>query len=479
MPGPGPSTTVIVPVPPLVTYRNVPLSMNWWVNISPLRRPVARPGLEIVRDHPLRARIFRALGLFDVYGSWWFTLAYVLLLVSLAACLGPRTRALVRGLRRPPQPSRDLDGMRHYASGLVRGTPEEAVARASGVLRRRRFRVAAEDRSVAADKGGAREVGSLAFHWSFFLLLLGVVLGKGFGFTGQATIVEGDTWTEAHAGYDLPPRQGRFFAESMHRGFQVHVRDFEVTYREGGLPADFVSRVDVLEEGEVVGRKEIRVNDPLRHLGVKLYQSGFGWAPVIEVRHDGEPLASGPVVFVSDAPQDRRLPWRGVVKLPSLRPQVGIELQLLPDVAAFAEGLPMLEARSPFLTYTAWRGDLRLTSAQSVFDLDTEGMQRWEEGGVGLGETAELPGGLEISFPELREYTQLFVARDPGTGIVLAAAIVMLAGLIPALFSSRRRVWVRAEANGEGTRLEVAGFALQRKDAFDEEFRRLSAELVQ
>ncbi len=26
------------------------------------------------RDHPLRAEIFNQLGLFDVYGSWWFTL---------------------------------------------------------------------------------------------------------------------------------------------------------------------------------------------------------------------------------------------------------------------------------------------------------------------------------------------------------------------------------------------------------------------
>src|SRR3970282_605207 len=37
------------------------------------------------RDHPLRAKIFNQLGLFDVFGSWWFTLIYTLLLISLAA----------------------------------------------------------------------------------------------------------------------------------------------------------------------------------------------------------------------------------------------------------------------------------------------------------------------------------------------------------------------------------------------------------
>src|ERR671919_528752 len=46
----------------------------------------------LYRDRPLLARVYEALGLFDVYGSWWFTLLYVLLLVSLASCLVPRSR---------------------------------------------------------------------------------------------------------------------------------------------------------------------------------------------------------------------------------------------------------------------------------------------------------------------------------------------------------------------------------------------------
>src|ERR671925_1547914 len=59
------------------------------------------------RDHPLLARLYESAGLFDVYGSWWFTLAYVLLLVSLASCLIPRTRGLIRSFRQRPQPARE------------------------------------------------------------------------------------------------------------------------------------------------------------------------------------------------------------------------------------------------------------------------------------------------------------------------------------------------------------------------------------
>jgi cytochrome c biogenesis protein len=430
-------------------------------------------------DRPLLARLYQRLGLFDVYGSWWFTLVYVLLLISLASCLIPRTRLLLRGLRQRPPPMRDLGGLVLFAEAVVPERPASALDRSRAVLRRRRFRVAEAAPGLAAEKGGAREWGSLLFHWSLFVLLIGVVVGKGFGLTGVATVVEGDTWSEVHAAYDFPPDEGRFFTEPMHRAFRVEVLDFDATYRRSGLPRDFVSRVRVTgSDGAALGMQDIRVNQPLSVDGVKLYQQGYGWAPFIEVRRDGRLLVSEPVVFVTDDPNDQRVPWRGVIKLPSVRPQVGLAFRLLPDPRAAVVGAPMLEARDPFLTFTAWRGDLRLTEAQSVFRLDTAGLERFAEGGIGLGETRRLPGGIDITFRDLREYTQLLVKRDPGTWIMLLAAALIVAGLLPALYSSRRRVWVRAvPADGEGTLLQVGGFALQRKAAFDDEFAEISGEL--
>jgi cytochrome c biogenesis protein len=432
-------------------------------------------------DHPLLARVYESVGLFDVYGSWWFTLAYLLLLVSLASCLIPRTRGLVRSLRQRPQPARELESLRHFVAATVPGPPEDAIERARRLFRRRWYRVSprnGNEQGLAAEKGLAREVGSLLFHSAFFLLLVGVVYGKGFGFAGEVTVVEGGVFTEAHANYDVPPVEGRFFSEGMHRGFQVRVRDFDVRYRRSGLPRDFVSRVEVGEGARTVRTDEIRVNHPLVHDGVKVYQSGYGWAPIIEVRQDGRLLAGGPVVFVTDGSQDQRRAWRGVVKLPSIRPQVGLEFRLLPDPQSFVLGAPMLEARNPFLGFTAYRGDLRLTAAQNVFTLDKQGLQVWKEGGLGLGQRARLPDGLEISFPELRQYTQFRVARDPGTGIVLAAALLVLVGLIPALYSSRRKLWVRAVPDGDDTLVQLGGVALQRRAAFEDEFRRLARELV-
>ena len=57
--------------------------------------------------------------------------------------------------------------------------------------------------------------------------------------------------------------------------------------------------------------------------------------------------------------------------------------------------------------------------------------------------------------------------------IVLIAAILILLGLLPALYTSRRKVWVRAEPSDDGAVLKVGGFALQRKPQFEDEFAKL------
>ena len=95
------------------------------------------------------------------------------------------------------------------------------------------FRVARDDDgrpALAAEKGALREVGSLLFHWAFLLIVIGVIYGKGTGFTGRAVVVEGKTWIDAQANYDGQLRTGRFFNGDF-TGVGLHLRGFEDTYR--------------------------------------------------------------------------------------------------------------------------------------------------------------------------------------------------------------------------------------------------------
>jgi cytochrome c biogenesis protein len=428
--------------------------------------------LEWIRSHLTWAPVAERLGLFDVYGSWWFMAIYGALLVSLVGCLLPRYRAFARRWRSRPRTAGPLDGLPLYRRRAVAAAPEEVLARAERLLRRRRFRCVRADGTVAGEKGHARELGSIVFHTAFLVLLVGVAVGKGFGFSGQVAVVEGEAFTETHVAYDQI-REGRFFGE-RHRGFTIRLDDFDVSFHPNGVPRDFVSRVTLVEEGRPPRRTRIRVNEPLVHRGVSVFQLAWGWAPRVVVSQNGRVLADAPVIVLSD---ERTGSYRGVVKVPQTTPtQLGLELFFYNDLAVAPNDVPFNRSplpRRPVLFFQAFRGDLGLDRPQSVYVLDRSRLVPTEVGGVGLGGSFDLGDGITVSFPELRQYSVFQVASDPGAPVALAAAVLTLVGLIPALYSSRRRVWVRAAPDAAGARLEVAGQALQRSAAFEEEFEAL------
>jgi cytochrome c biogenesis protein len=446
-------------------------------------------------DHAFWGAFFDRAGLFDVFGSWWFVLLTTLLFVSLVACLVPRTRALARALRTPPVQAREIDALPRYAEVRSATGPEAAIAVARRTLRRRRYRVALDPSrpALAAEKGIAREVGSLAFHWAFILLLAGVMYGKGTGFSGLIAVVEGQTWIDAEANYDGTIRAGRFF--DGFTGVGLRLREFGSEFLQTGQPMDFVSRVDLLDaDGNVLRQEDIRVNHPAKIEGLWIYQSSFGWAPVIEIADDGEVVSSGPVVMDRDpAPEgivEFAMPWRGVVKLPGAGEggvDRAVELELWPDSRAFtallAGGEPqaMLVEFDPVIRFTVWEGVL---TDLATTRLDTASLEEVSSGIVGAGRTSDLAdgqalpagdvgSGSTISFPSLRQYSVFQVGRDAGVPLVLAAAILILVGLLPALYSSRRKLWVRADPADEGAVLRIGGLAMQRKPQFEEEFARL------
>jgi cytochrome c biogenesis protein len=453
--------------------------------------------VEYQTAHPFWGAFLERAGLFDVFGSWWFVLITVLLFVSLVACLVPRTRSVVRAIRSRPVQAREIDAFPQHHLVSVTSGPDDAIDAARRVLRRRWYRVSRDpdQPAVAAEKGLAREAGSLLFHWAFILILVGVIFGKGTGYSGYALIVEGDTWYDAAANYDGQIRTGRFF-DGDFTGTGIELQDFGSAYRQTGQPMDFVSRVTLLQpDGSPIRQQDIRVNHPAEVNGLRIFQVNFGWAPHVTIRDPGGVVFDDEVVMdrvpAPDGVPELAMPWRGVVKLPGVGADgkdVAIELQLWPDGEAYTNflvtGQPtaMLRANHPVLRYSVWQG--RLTDLAND-RLDTSLMRRTAKGLVGEGFSGDLTNGRQLApgdagsgstlaFQGLRQYSVFQVGRDAGVPIVLLAAILILVGLLPALYTSRRKVWVRATPSDPGSSLEIGGFALQRKPQFEEEFAKLA-----
>lgn len=458
-----------VPQEPLV-----PQTVAQW------REGAAGPG-------PAIAAALDWVSLFDVFGSWWFLALTALLFTSLTACLIPRWRAFARVVRRQPPAGRNLERLRHHVAFTTVLPPEEALEHAERVLRARRFRRRRVPASatgsgavqIAAERGHAREGGSLLFHTAFYLLLAGAVIGQVFGFTGQINVPEGQAFADTRLAYDAA-RPGRWFGLDDHRAFVVTLDDFDVTYFDNFVPREYTSRITVSENGIPVREGVVRVNHPFVHRGMKLFQARFGMAPRVVVRV-GDQVRFDEAIML--APIRGTNLWSGTAKLFVADPehQLALDLVLAPD-AQMQDGKPVIgpspEPRNPVLVAELYFGKLGLERPVPASQFDRSAGAAGAPAMLRPGRSASMAGGeVTVEFVDLGYWSGFQVTHAPGRWLLLAAAVLVLVGLLPSLHSYRRRVWVEARAADGGSTVVLAGVALQRKPVFADEFERLSTSL--
>ncbi len=430
-------------------------------------------GVAVFYDNdPELAAVLDAFQLFDVYTSVWFSAIYILLFVSLAGCVLPRTKIHFAALRaKPVQTPTSLKRMPEYLTGTGDSTVLEKSLR---VLKKRGFRVEKQGDSISAEKGYSKETGNLLFHYSLVGVLIAVGAGGGLSFSGQRVLVEGDTFVNNLASYDsFSP--GALFDESQLEPFSLTLDEFDVVYDLAnraniGQPIDFIAAVTADLGGETV-TEEIRVNQPLAASGANVYLTGNGFAPVVTVFDgNGNVTYAGPVVFL---PQDNNMTSLGVIKAPDALPeQLGIIAFFYPTAEKLTTGAYTSiypDPISPLLTMNVYTGDLGLDSGipRNVYALDTTNMELIagrdaEVPAIELevGQSSELPGNMgSVRFDGLLRFASLDVAHNPGGIWVLAFSLLALGSMSVSLMVPRRRVWVRAI---DGGKIEYA--ALSRRD---------------
>jgi len=437
-------------------------------------------------DHPALAPVMDRLGLFDVFGSAWYMAIYLALLGALVACLVPRSRALYRVLRSRPPRGGDLARYRTRAAFDTPASPDQAMAVARRTLRRSRYRLAVHDGGeLAGEKGYLREVSSMLFHVALLVLLVGLAFGKAYGYRGQAAIVEGETWANARVGYDsFSP--GRFFGPERLAPFQLRLDDFTNSFYANNTPRAFVSHLTALDlNGHELQSQRVAPNRPMTVDGVRVFQSDYGYVPVVSVRDakGKELLAPQEVLTLRDPASEVS---NGAVKVTRATPQVGLQvvmftgLRTAPDCPSGLDFCNDPRLSRPVLVVLAYQGDLQADRAQSVFTLDHARLRPLGDRPLllGPGQSGKLANGMVVSFTGLKQYSVFTLARDPGVPVVAVGAALLLCGLVPSLYVTRRRVWVRATPTGPGTtRVELAGLALQGKAAFEGELARLAQQV--
>ncbi|MFV0459785.1 MAG: cytochrome c biogenesis protein ResB [Actinomycetales bacterium] len=431
---------------------------------------------EFIADNPTTSRWLDRLGFFDVYSSPWFSAIYLLLFISLIGCVIPRTRVHLAAMRaRPPRTPARLERLPAYVERGTDLVPQEVSSRAVQVLRRRRYRVDLRaDGSVSAERGYLRETGNLLFHVALLGLLFALAASSLFSYRGQAIITQGQGFANVVSQYDSIDL-GAGVDDNDLQPFRLTLDGLTARFETaaGGnqfaAARDFEATVTVVERPGAEPRHEvIKVNHPLDIDGASVYLQGNGYAPIITVRDGtGRVVSSGPVVFLA---QDAMYTSTGVVKVPDMSPQLGLQGVFLPSmdvrngqaVSVFPDQL------NPRLLLNVWTGDLGLDQGapQSVYRLDTDALTQLQQDGrpytamLAPGDSVTLPDGLgSVTLERVDRFAALQFRTDPARGWALGFAALAMLGLATSLFVPRRRVWVRPVGGQGRTLIQVAALA--------------------
>jgi cytochrome c biogenesis protein len=435
-----------------------------------LQRPASDPDKLARVYSPATLFWLDRLGLTDVFHTWWFLT--LLGLVSLSIILVSVDR-FPNAWRFYARPYRKTDS--HFRSALLNkvelpiNDTEEGLNAAERALRKsgwpvERIADAHVTHSGSPTDAGFASVGSVEpslfserhrfsvmavyiVHASLLLIFTGGIIDGIFGYSGFMALENGQSSNviELRKGgtKQLP------FAVKCNGAGQENYAD--------GSPKRWWSRLGVVENGQQVLAKEIVVNDPLVHEGLRFYQASFG--------------STGKLVALKVAITPQNSDVANETMLPMSQP-----LQLDPNTSVtLAEYIPdffirdnQIFKKSDDPVNPAFR--LQVKNAATG-----EETKLWMFPAYNSAAQGEYTN-YRFDFREMKMgyFTGLEVSHEPGQWLVWAGCLLMGAGLFVAFYMVHMRVWIAAVTDARGNLvLWVGGQSNKNRDRFEQKFKEL------
>ncbi len=372
--------------------------------------------------------ILDALGLFNLYNSWWFRLLLCWLAVSLGVYVFARTERRIHPRRGTLTPTTRPAAARSVSLSSVLSSHqdvEDAARAAEHGLRScgyaiRSARTGSEGVHLLAERNRWHRLANVASHLGMAGMLIAAAVGQLTGWQEPAVAVAEGSHVELGHG----------------SGLSVRVNDFTPSWHTHiDAPRDYVTDLTLLKDGVPVRENFLlRVNAPLSYEGVSIHQAFFG--PAIQLRVRG---AGGETLYHQGLALTRRDPENrpaGSMSLP------GYRLEVL---------APRLDG-----TDTVVRPGTTRIRLYRVAATETEGQLLGEVDAV--RGTPVAAGGLTLLFERETQYSGLHVTKNPAVPYVWGGAGLMLVGMMYVFALPYRQVRVRVEADGVGSTVTlVAG----------------------
>jgi cytochrome c biogenesis protein len=412
-----------------------------------LQRPVTDADKLQAAYSPATLLWLDRLSLTDVFHAWWFLTLLGLLSLSIIFVSVDRFPNAWRFYARP---YRKTDA--HFRAGLPTKVElpiknaADGLNAADRVLQKLHWpveRIAdGNQTSLYSERHRFSVMAVYVIHASLLLIFAGGIIDGLLGYSGYLMLRKGQT------GNIIELRNGQKkvlpFSIKCYEAGQENYAD--------GSPKKWWSKLAVVQDGKEVKAKEIVVNDPLVHRGLRFYQASYGPTGVEGVKVVATPVG-------------------GAAREVTLRLNEPVELDPTTSVT-LAEFIPdffirdnQVFKRSDDVVNPAFR--LQIKKAGS-----DQAATQWifpAYNPVAQGQEADYR--FEYRDMQMGYFTGLEVSHEPGQWLVWAGCILMGVGLFVAFYMVHMRLWVVAVPDAKGKLvLWIGGQANKNKDRFEQKF---------
>ncbi len=398
------------------------------------------------------SKVILATQLDHVYSSVWFLLLVAGLALNLIVCSLKRLPQALKSAFDQPEP----DGLRLPKVRLSRTLECDAQVEEAGSTVRRMVEAfqgfdgkaveskepdQAGKRIFFAQSGRFSRLGAYVVHVAILILMAGGLATTLFGFKGEVWLSEGQTIDHIRL------RNG----QSMPLGFQVHQTKFIFEKYKNGTPKLWKSDLNFLVDGEVVKTGSCMVNSPVTFGKITFYMSSYD--------------------------EKKELDWIGL----EIKDQEGPAktLKISTGKTKDVEGLGQVS----ILDYdTNWRGGGFAAKIKLVRPDGKESHEFWVRPKPPFQMPPQGEDVPEFKLTDAKAKSGGLLAGlqanyDPGIWFVWIGGIVMLLGLISALFWSHQKLWVEVAPHKKGSRIVLAGSTQRNRPSFELKFKALVMEL--
>jgi cytochrome c biogenesis protein len=421
-----------------------------------LQRP-ATDADEMQRAYsPQVLRLLDGVGLTDVFHAWWFVLLLCLVSLSIIAASVERFPNAWRYFSRPyKSPDESFRKALPTQALIPIGNEEAGLSVAERVLQKAGFgpeRIVRQNNfSLFGERHRFSEMAVYIVHASLLLIFLGGIVDALYGWRAFVTLTRGQQSSQ------VEPQNGKKrslpFAVRCDGAGQENYAD--------GSPKRWWSDLAVVQDGQVVLRKQIVVNDPLVYRGIRFYQASYGKTGKIDK------------LVLTATPRDGRAAKDitiGPDETVALDAETTVRLaEFIPD---FVVSDGQVYARSNDLENPAVH--LVVESREQGQGIAGQNVNVWLPPIPGFEQNAASPYSFEGKDVQMAYFTGLEVSHEPGQWAVWAGVVLMGFGLALVFYFVHTRVWAVPVRDGRGQlMLWVGGTANKNKDVFEQRFREL------